>query len=140
MQVQPYLDFSGRCEEAIEFYKLALGAKVEMLMRFKDAPPGPSNGDCGPAVADKVMHASLKIGDTTVMVSDGRMQGKPAFQGISLSLDAKDEAHARRLFGALSEGGQVYQPLIPTFFSPAFGMVADRFGVSWMVIVPGSMK
>jgi PhnB protein len=139
MQVQPYLDFSGRCEEAIEFYKKALGAKVEMLMRFKDAPQG-SMPDCGPVVKDKIMHAALKIGDTTVMASDGRMQGKPAFQGISLSLDLKSRDDAERTFKALSEGGQVQQPLIETFFSPAFGMVADRFGVSWMVLVPGQMN
>jgi PhnB protein len=137
MLVQSYLFFNGRCEEALEFYKKALGAKVEMLMRFKDAPASSMPGECGPAVAEKIMHASLKIGEATVMASDGRMQGKSAFQGISLSLDAQDEVHAKRLFGALSEGGQVQQPLIKTFFSPAFGMVADRFGVSWMVLVPG---
>jgi PhnB protein len=138
MQVQPYLSFEGRCEEAIEFYKKALGAKVEMLMRFKDAPKGALPGDCAPAMEEKVMHASLKIGEATVMASDGRMQpgAKPSFQGFALSLDARDEAHAKRLFGALSEGGQVQQPLTKTFFSPAFGMLADRFGVSWMVIVP----
>jgi PhnB protein len=140
MQVQPYLSFEGRCEEAIEFYKKALGAKVEMLMRFQDAPQGSMPGECGPAVKDKIMHAALKIGDTTVMASDGRMQGKPSFQGISLSLDMKTKDDAERTFRALSEGGQVQQPLIETFFAKAFGMVADRFGVSWMIIVPGPMK
>jgi PhnB protein len=138
MQVQPYLSFEGHCEEAIEFYRKALGAKVEMMMRFKDAPKGAMPGDCTPAMEEKVMHAALKIGETTVMASDGRMQpgAKPSFQGFALSLDAKDEAHAKRLFGALSEGGQVQQPLAKTFFSQAFGMLADRFGVSWIVIVP----
>lgn len=140
MQVQPYLDFNGRCEEAIEFYKKALGARVEMMMRFADAPKGAMPGECAPAVKDKIMHAALKIGDTTVMASDGRMQGKPGFQGISLSVDIKTKEEAERTFRALSEGGQVHQPLTPTFFSPAFGMVADRFGVSWMVIVPGQVK
>jgi len=141
MQVQPYLSFEGRCEEAIEFYKKALGAKVEMMMRFKDAPQGSMPGDCGPVLQEKIMHAALKIGDTTVMASDGRMQGKPAaFQGISLSLDLKTRGDAERTFKALSEGGQVQQPLTETFFSPAFGMVADRFGVSWMVLVPGQMN
>jgi PhnB protein len=140
MQVQPYLSFEGRCEEAIEFYKKALGAKVEMMMRFADAPQGSMPGECGPAAKDKIMHAALKIGETTVMASDGRMQGKPAFQGISLSLDMKTKDEAERTFRALSEGGQVQQPLIETFFAPVFGMVADRFGVSWMVIVPGQMK
>jgi PhnB protein len=138
MQVQPYLSFEGHCEEAIEFYRKALGAKVEMMMRFKDAPKGAMPGDCTPAMEEKVMHAALKIGETTVMASDGRMQpgARPSFQGFALSLDAKDEAHAKRLFGALSEGGQVQQPLAKTFFSQAFGMLADRFGVSWIVIVP----
>jgi len=137
MQIQPYLFFEGRCEEALEFYKKALGAKVEMLMRYKESPE-PPNKECGPIDPDKVMHASLRIGEATVMASDGFASGKPNFQGFSLSLDAKDEAHARKLFGALAEGGEVRQPLIKTFFSPAFGMVADRFGVGWMVIVPGA--
>jgi PhnB protein len=136
MQVQPYLVFEGRAEEAIEFYKKALGAKVEMLMRFKDAPEKPPAGQRVPGMDDKVMHASLKIGEATVMVSDGRMQGKPAFQGFALSLDMKTPAEAERTFRALAEGGKVEMPLGKTFFASAFGMVADRFGVSWMVIVP----
>jgi PhnB protein len=132
MQVQPYLFFDGRAEEAIEFYRSKLGAKVEMLMRFKDSPePMPGGGPPG----DKVMHASLRIGDTTVMASDGHCAGRPSFQGFSLALNAANEADAKRLFGALAEGGQVQQPLVKTFFSPAFGMVADRFGVGWMVVV-----
>ena|SRR5258706_3309928 len=135
MQIQPYLFFEGRCEEAIRFYEKALGAKVEMLMRYKESPE-PPRADHPPIPGDKVMHASLRIGEATVMASDGFASGKPAFQGFSLSLDAKDEAHAKRLFGALSEGGEVRQPLVKTFFSPAFGMVADRFGVGWMVMVP----
>jgi PhnB protein len=98
-------------------------------------------GECGPALQEKIMHSALKIGDTTVMASDGRMQGQPAaFHGIALSLDLKTRGEAERTFKALSEGGQVQQPLIETFFSPAFGMVADRFGVSWMILVPGQMK
>lgn len=139
MQVQPYLFFDGRCEEALEFYKKALGAKVEMLMRFKENPDmGKDAGPgCGPPAGsgEKVMHASLKIGDTAIMASDGMCAGKPSFQGISLSLNAKTEAEADTLFAALSEGGQVQMPLEKTFFSPRFGMVADRFGVSWMVVV-----
>lgn len=135
MKVQSYLMFNGRCEEAIEFYKKALGAKVEMLMRFKDCPEKPS-ADCGPTDPNKVMHSCLRIGDTAVMASDGMAQGgAPEFKGFSLSINAKDETDAKRLFGALAEGGQVHQPLIKTFFSPSFGMVADKFGVSWMVIV-----
>ncbi len=136
MQIQPYLFFEGRCEEALEFYKKALGAEVTMLMRIQDSPEPPPPGMHPPGSEKKIMHASLRIGDATLMASDGRCQGKPSFQGFSLSLDARDEAQAKRLFGALAEGGQVHMPLGKTFFSPCFGMVADRFGVSWMVIVP----
>jgi len=135
MQMQPYLFFDGRCEEALEFYKSALGAKVEMLMRFKDSPEPPQPGMVPPGSENKVMHASFRVGDTLAMASDGNCRGKPSFQGFSLSLTAKDVPEARRLFAALGEGGQVQMPLTKTFFSPRFGMVADRFGVSWMVIV-----
>jgi PhnB protein len=134
MQVQSYLFFNGRCEEAIEFYKKALGARVEMLMRFSESPEKPS-ADCVPADQNKVMHSCIRIGDTAVMASDGMAQGNPEFKGFSLAISARDESEAKRLFGALSEGGQVHQPLIKTFFSPSFGMVADKFGVGWMVIV-----
>jgi PhnB protein len=135
MQVQAYLFFDGYCEEAIEFYKHTLDAKVEMLMRFKDSPEPPQPGMVPPGSENKVMHSSFRIGETRVMASDGRCLGKPSFQGFSLSLNAHDEAEAERLFTALSDGGQVQMPLAKTFFSPRFGMVADRFGVSWMVIV-----
>jgi len=136
MQIQPYLFFDGRCEEAVEFYRRTLGAEVTMLMRFKEAPPQPS-GDCAvpPEAAEKVMHMSLRIGETTILASDGRCQGKPSFQGFALSLTAANAAEAERLFNALGDGGQVQMPLGKTFFSPSFGMVADRFGVSWMVYV-----
>ena len=132
MQVQPYLFFEGRCEEAIEFYRGALGAEVMMLMRFKDSP---DPGMVAPGTGDKVMHASFRIGETTVLASDGRCQGAPSFQGFALSLTVPNEAEAERLFGALGDGGQVQMPMTKTFFSPRFGMVADRFGVSWMVYV-----
>ena len=132
MQVQSYLFFNGRCEEAIEFYKTTLGAKVEMLMRFKEAP---GDHKCSPGTEEKVMHSCLRIGETAVMASDGMAQGKPEFKGFSLTINAKDKAEADRLFGALSDGGQVHQPLVETFFSPRFGMVADKFGVGWMVMV-----
>ncbi len=135
MQVQPYIFFDGRCDEALAFYKSALDAEVQMLMRFKDSPE-PCGGDMGPPPPpDKVMHASIRVGDTTVMMSDGMCQGKAAFAGISLSLTVEDDAQAHRLFSALSDGGQVQMPLGKTFFSSSFGMVADRFGVSWMVYV-----
>jgi PhnB protein len=132
MQIQPYLFFDGRCEEAIEFYRRALGAEVTMLMRFKDSP---DPGMVAPGAGDKVMHASLRIGETTVLLSDGRCQGRPSFAGFALSLTVSTEAEAERLFGALGDGGQVQMPLTKTFFSARFGMVADRFGVSWMVYV-----
>ena len=131
MQVQSYLFFNGRCEEAIEFYKKTLGAKVEMLMRFKEAP---GDHKCSPGTEEKVMHSCLRIGETAVMASDGMAQGKPEFKGFSLAVNAKDKAEADRLFGALSDGGQVHQPLVETFFSPRFGMLADKFGVGWMVM------
>ena len=134
MQVQPYLFFDGRCEEALEFYRAALGAEVTMLMRFKESPEPPPPDMCPPGSEDKVMHSNFRIGETTLMASDGRAQGKPVFQGISLSLSAADDAEARRLFNALSEGGQVQMPLAKTFYASSFGMVSDRFGVSWMII------
>jgi PhnB protein len=135
MQVQPYLFFEGRCDEAIEFYRRALGAEVNMLMRFKESPePGMFRAEH----ADKVMHASLRIGDTTVLVSDGQCHGQGTFQGFSLSLTARSDAEAERLFASLSEGGQVQMPMTTTFFASRFGMVKDRFGVSWMVYVPSS--
>ena len=132
MQIQPYLFFDGRCDEAIEFYRSALGAEVGMLMRFKDSPD-PQMGV--PGLGDKVMHASLRIGETTILVSDGRCHDAPSFQGFSLSLTVRDDAEADRLFAALAEGGQVQMPMTKTFFSSRFGMVADRFGVSWMIYV-----
>ena len=135
MHIQPYLFFDGRCEEAIEFYKRTVGATVEMLMRFSDNPEPPQPGMVPPGSENKVMHACIRIGDTAVMASDGRCMGKPAFQGFSLSLTVKDEVEADRLYAALGDGGQVQMPLAKTFFSPRFGMVGDRFGVSWMIIV-----
>jgi PhnB protein len=135
MQVQSYLFFDGRCEEALEFYRGKLGAKVEMLMRFKENPESPQPGMVPPGAENKIMHSSFRIGDTTVMASDGRCQGRPSFQGFSLSLTAPNVAEADRLFASLADGGQVQMPLAKTFFSPRFGMVADRFGVSWMIIV-----
>jgi PhnB protein len=135
MQVQPYLFFDGRCEEAVEFYRRALGAEVTMLMRFKDSPEPREPGMVPPGSEDKVMHASVRIGDTTVLASDGRCLGQPSFRGFSLSLTVSNDAEAERLFAALVDGGQEQMPLTETFFSSRFGMVADRFGVSWMVYV-----
>jgi len=131
--VQPYLFFDGRCEEALEFYRQALDAEVTALMRFKDSPD-PSMSMPG-IDGNKVMHANFSIGETQVMASDGRCTGQPRFQGFALSLTVPTEAEAERRFAALAKGGEVQMPLTKTFFSPRFGMVADRFGVSWMIIV-----
>jgi PhnB protein len=132
MQVQPYLFFDGRCDEALEFYKKAVGADVTMLMRFRDAP---DQSMVAPGSKDKVMHAQLKIGDAAVLASDGRCLGKPNFQGFSLAVSAKSEAEAEKIFTALADGGQVTMPMVKTFFSPRFGMLSDKFGVGWMVLV-----
>jgi PhnB protein len=133
--VQPYLFFDGRCEEAIEFYRRALGAEVQMLLRFKDSPEPPHPGCQPPGTENKVMHAQFSVGETLILASDGRCTGQPQFQGFALSLTVPNEAEADRAFSALAEGGQVQMPLAKTFFSPRFGMVADRFGVMWMVYV-----
>jgi PhnB protein len=133
MQVQPYLFFDGRCEEAVEFYRTALGAEVKMLVRFKDSPESP--GMVPPGAENKVMHMALRIGDSMVLASDGRCLGQPNFQGFALALYGANDAEADRLFNALADGGNVQMPMAKTFFSSRFGMVADRFGVSWMVLV-----
>jgi PhnB protein len=140
MQTQVYLFFDGRTEEALDFYKKTLGIEVEMLMRFKDAPPDPNapkdDPNCvPPANVNAVMHASFKLGDQRVMASDGHAKGNPEFKGFCLSLAVKTEGEADKLFSALSEGGKVEMPLMKTFFSPKFGMVQDKFGVGWMVNV-----
>jgi PhnB protein len=135
--IQPYLFFEGRCDEAIEFYKRVLGAEVTMLMRFKDCP---DQSMVKPETANKVMHSNLRIGDSNMLASDGMCSGQQSnFQGFSLSVTVKDEAEAEKKFNALSDGGQVRMPLSKTFFAKSFGMVADRFGVGWMVIAPAEM-
>jgi PhnB protein len=138
MHIEPYLFFNGRCEEAIAFYQRALGAEVLMLMRNNEAPEPAPPGMLPPGSEDKVMHATLRIGTSNLMLSDGRCDGKPVFNGFSLSIDAANEAEADRLFAALADGGTVQMPLAKTFWSPKFGMVADRFGVGWMVSVAGA--
>jgi len=135
MRVETYLFFNGRCEEAIEFYKKILGAEVTMLVRFKDSPEPPQPGMVPPGSENKIMHASFRIGDTTLMASDGHCTGQTNFQGFSESLTVANEAEADRKFASLAEGGQVQMPLTKTFWSPRFGMVTDRFGVGWMVSV-----
>ena len=132
MQVQSYLFFDGRCEEALEFYKKAIGAQVDMLMRFKESP---DKAMIAPGSENKVMHAQFKIGDTRVLASDGRCQGQPKFDGFALTISTTTETDAEKMFAALGDGGSVTMPLTRTFFSPRFGMLADRFGVNWMVMV-----
>lgn len=133
MKVEPYLFFEGRCEEALEFYRKALGAEIVMIMRNKEAPEKPPPGMLPPGTDNKVMHASFVVGDTTVMASDGMCSGQPAFKGVSLSLSVASVAEGERLFKALADGGQVRMPFGKTFWSPGFGMVADRIGVGWMI-------
>jgi PhnB protein len=135
MEIQPYLFFDGRCDEAIEFYRKTVGAEVQMLMRFKDNPDSQQKGMIPPGGENKVMHARLRIGEGVVLVSDGNNQNKPKFDGFALSLTIATEAEADRYFNALADGGTVQMPLTKTFFSPRFGMLADRFGVKWMVYV-----
>lgn len=135
-EVVTYVNFDGRCEEAIEFYRKAVGAQVEVIMRFKDNPEPLPPGQVPPGTENKIMHASMRIGNTTLMASDGRCTGKgAAFAGFMLAVRVPTEADADRVFGALADGGQVQMPLAKTFFSPRFGMLADRFGVTWMVLV-----
>jgi PhnB protein len=134
MQIQPYLFFNGRCDEAIEFYRGALGAEVEMILRMKEGPDGGPT-DLPPGWENKVMHASIRVQGNAIMMSDAMSQEAPRFEGFALSLNVPDAATADRFFAGLAEGGQVTQPLVETFFSPRFGMVSDRFGVHWMVNV-----
>ncbi|HEV2209103.1 MAG TPA: VOC family protein [Verrucomicrobiae bacterium] len=132
--VQSYIFFDGKCEEALEFYKRALGAEVNMLMRYKESPEPPPPG-CGPTDANKIMHAQFRIGETVILCSDGRATGSPKFEGFALALSVKTEVDADKAFNALANGGKVEMPLAKTFFSPKFGMVMDKFGVFWMVLV-----
>ncbi len=135
--IQPYLFFNGRCDEAIAFYKKALGAEVEILMRFKESPEPPPPGQLPPGYEDKIMHVTLRAGPSAVlMASDGCGSGPTSFQGFSLSFAATTEAEARRAFAGLAEGGKVTMPLTKTFWSKCFGMLEDKFGVGWMVNVP----
>lgn len=133
MTIQPYLFFEGRAEEALAFYQKVFGAEPQMLMRYKDSPI--PKEQIPPGSEDKVLHMAVKIGDSIVLGSDGHCSGKPEFQGFSLTYTAKDEADAVRVFAALSDGGTVRMPPGKTFFSPWFGIAADRFGIGWMVIV-----
>ncbi len=133
-QIQPYLFFEGRTEEAIDFYRKNLGAEVQMVMRYRESPEPAKFHDGRTPPAEKVMHSAMKIGDTVVMASDGLCSGSPSFGGFALTYPASDEADARRRFDGLAASGKVQTPLAETFFARAFGMVTDKFGVSWMII------
>ena len=133
MNIQPYLYFDGRSQEAIDFYKDAIGAKVEMVMHFKDAPKE-MQSQIKPGTQDKIMHACIKVGDTPVFLSDGHCNGSATFSGVTLTINADSDAEADKLFAALGKGGQVQMPLSETFFATRFGMLADKFGVGWMIL------
>jgi PhnB protein len=135
--IEPYLFFNGSCEQALAFYHNALGAEVQFLMRYKESPEPPQPGMVPPGFENKIMHANFRVGQTTVMASDGCSADKASFQGFFLSLSVPGETEADRAFAALADGGQVRMPLTKTFWSPRFGMVVDRFGIGWMISVPG---
>lgn len=135
--IQPYLFFNGRCDEVLEFYGRALGAKVEFLMRYHESPAPPPPGRIPAGFESKVMHTTFRVGQTTLMASDGCSAEKADFQGFCLSLALTTQTEAERVFAALADGGQVRMPLARTFWSPCFGMVEDRFGIGWMVSVVG---
>jgi len=131
MNVEPYLSFEGRAQEALDFYKSAIGAKVEAVMHFKDAPPDMQGNMPN---KDKIMHSAFKVGDSTIMATDGQCSGSSTFSGITLTLNAASNAEAEKLFNALAQGGKVTMPMSETFFAHRFGMVSDKFGVGWMVL------
>lgn len=137
MQIDPYLFFEGNCEEAIEFYRNALDAEVEMMMRYEESPEPPPEDMVAPGSEKKILHASLRIGGALLMASDGGCGGKPNFGGFSVSLTVPDAETADRYFAAMAEGGEVMMPLGETFWSPRFGMLTDKFGVGWMIGLAG---
>ncbi len=138
MIVQPYIFFEGRAEEALEFYKSALGAEVVSVMRFSEVPDEEARRSAPPGSDNKIMHMAFRVGETMVLGSDGYVRGQPDFKGFGLALSTRDAPEAESVFSALSDGGSVSMPLAETFFSPRFGMVNDRFGVLWMVMVDAS--
>lgn len=137
--VQPYLFFDGRCEEALEFYRSSLDAQVDLLLRYRDSPEPPPAGTLPPGFENKIMHATFRIGTTTLMASDSHGENK-GFGGFSLALTVLTEVEADRIFAALADGGQVQQPLAKTFWSPRFGILTDRFGISWMINVTADLS
>jgi PhnB protein len=138
-EIQPYLFFNGNCEQAVEFYKKTLGAVVKLSMRYKESPQPAAPGMVPPGFENKIMHVSFHIGDSLIMASDDCSGESSRFQGFGLALSVPTEADAERAFNALADGGKVKMPLTKTFWSPKFGMLTDKFGVGWMVSVPGPM-
>ncbi|MGH7131720.1 MAG: VOC family protein [Phycisphaerales bacterium] len=138
-QIQPYLFFGGRCEEALAFYHKALGAEVDMMMKFKESPAPMPPGTLQPGFENKVMHSSFRIGGNVIMASDGCGEGQ-THTGFAISLSVATPAEADKAFAALADGGKINMPLNKTFWSPRFGMLTDRFGIDWMVGVPGEQK
>jgi PhnB protein len=139
MHIEPYLHFDGRAEEAAEFYQQAVGATVEMILRYQDSPDKPPPGMVPPGSDNKVMHMALRIGNTTLLGSDGACKGKPAFGGVDLALQVSGPDEAKRMFDGLAQGGTVRMALTKTFFSDAYGILVDKFGVTWMLVSPGAM-
>lgn len=131
MFVQSYLDFDGRCEEALKFYQKALGAKLGTVLRFKDHEEACK---AHPGNEEKIMHSEFTIGDSLLMATDGYNKGQPKFDGVSLSISTASDAETKKVFDALADGGKALMPLAKTFFASSFGMLTDKFGVSWMVI------
>ncbi len=134
--IQPYLFFAGRCQEALDFYSAAIGAQVDVVMRFDQSPDPVPAGMLQPGFESKIMHSSFRVGDATIMASDG-VNDQAGFKGFSLALSVPTIADADRMFAGLADGGQVKMPIGKTFWSPRYGMLTDRFGVDWMVMVPG---
>ncbi len=137
--ITPYLFFSGRCEEALKFYGEALGANVDMIMRYNESPEPAPPGMLQEGFETKIMHASFHVGGAPVMASDG-CDDRSHFDGFKLALAVPTEEKAHHAFNALANEGSVQMPLSKTFWSPCFGMVKDKFNVEWMIMVPGEQN
>jgi PhnB protein len=138
MQIDPYLNFNGNCEEAFHFYEKALGGKIEMLLKYNQAPAG--GGPTPPGFENKVMHVRLSVGQQIIMASDAPPGHFSPMQGFNVSLMFDDKAQAERVFNALADKGKVMMPFAQTFWAEGFGMLTDRFGTPWMVNCPGKMR
>jgi PhnB protein len=130
MQLNSYLMFDGRCEEAFQFYTQVLGGKIEAIMKHTGTP---AEQHAPPEWRDKILHACLNVGGTKLMGSDMPPDSYEEPKGSFVNINVEDPAAAERIFHALEEGGAVRMPIAKTFFAERFGMVVDRFGVAWMV-------